>query len=456
MSTLGASRRLHFSIAVATAAAGLVALGPPAAADGETCNGVAATIVGAGDIAGTADKDVIVGSSGDDVIDAGAGDDIICAGDGNDEVSDGLGKDKVYLEGGDDTAIAYVFKDIQDVFDGGTGTDTADYSLRTTGVKLSLNAGADDGQEAEFDRLPAMENLIGGSNNDTLLGSNGNNVLDGGDGNDTISDLAGADTVFGGQGDDTVTQGITKDVGDTLDGGDGVDLISYAARPAAAFGGVVIDLDSTNGTSGQPQESDALSAFENARGGQAPDAIVGTDGPNVIQAGNGANTVEGLGGDDTITTGTAIDLVYDGPGADLVTTGGECDRVVQDDYSTDNIQASGGSCDVVDYSQRIENLTINIGSPNAINGAAGEADVLRGFENAYGGAGDDAISGSGGPNLLVGGNGADTVAGVGGNDAINVHDGVGGNDTANGGFGVDTGEIDAGDTAIAIETVTVY
>jgi Ca2+-binding RTX toxin-like protein len=456
MSTLGASRRLHLSIALATATAGLVAFGPPAAAVGETCNGVAATIVGAGDITGTAGKDVIVGSSGDDTITAGDGDDVICAGDGNDQVSDGLGKDKVYLEGGDDTAIAYLFKDIQDVFDGGTGTDTADYSLRATGVKLSLNAGADDGQEAEFDRLPAIENAIGGSNNDTLVGSTGNNVLEGGAGNDTISDLAGADAVYGGPGDDTIVQGVAKDVGDTLDGGDGVDTIGYAARPAAAFGGVVIDLDSTDGTSGQPQEADALSAFENAVGGAAPDTIIGTDGPNVITAGIGANVVHGLGGDDTITTGAAVDVVYDGPGSDTVSTGGECDRVVQDDFSTDNIQSAGGACDVVDYSLRAENLTINIGNPNAVNGAAGEADVLRGFENASGGSGDDAISGTGGPNLLVGGLGADTVAGLGGNDALDVHDGVGGNDSANGGYGSDTGEVDAGDTVTAIETVTVF
>jgi len=219
---------------------------------------------------------------------------------------------------------------------------------------------------------------------------------------------------------------------------------------------VTIDLDSTNGTSGQPNEADALSAFENAAGGAAPDTIIGTDGPNVITAGVGANVVHGLAGDDTITTGAAIDVIYDGPGSDTVTTGGECDRVVQDDFSTDNLQASGGSCDVVDYSARTENLTVNIGSPNPINGAAGEADVLRGFENATGGTGDDTVSGTGGPNLLIGGLGADTVLGVGGNDALNVHDGIGGNDTANGGFGTDTADIDSGDTALSIETVTVF
>ncbi len=456
MATVRASRRLHLSVAAATAVAGLAVYGAPASAEGETCNGLAATIVGAGTIAGTPGDDVIVGSSGNDVIRGEAGNDTICAGAGADIVFDGDGRDRVYLEDGEDAFVAYAFKDPLDVFDGGPGTDTAAYWNRTTGVRLSLNAGSDDGEQAEFDRLIAMENAIGGSGNDTLVGSNGDNFLSGGPGNDTIRDLSGADTVDGGAGNDEVSQDATKDVGDYIDGSSGVDTISYAARPATATGGVVIDIDSTNGTSGEPDEADSLLRFENAVGGAAPDTIIGTDGPNVITARDGANVVYGLDGADTITTGNGIDLVDDGPGSDRVSTGGECDRVLQIDVSTDDIQAGSGTCDVIDYSARTTSVTVNIRIPNPINGAGGEGDALRGFENATGGSGDDAIAGTGGPNLLIGGGGADSVAGMDGNDTIDVRDGVGGNDTADGGSGRDIGLIDAGDKATSIEQLTVF
>jgi Ca2+-binding RTX toxin-like protein len=174
----GTPRRLNLPIALATAAAGLVALGPPASADGEMCNGVAATIVGAGAISGTPGNDVIVGSSGDDVIDAGAGNDTICAGDGNDQVSDGLGKDKVFLEGGDDALVAGAVQDRGDVVHGGDGSDTADYSARSDNLRVTLaTAFADDGGPGENDTLRFVENATGGSGDDTMVGTDGANVL---------------------------------------------------------------------------------------------------------------------------------------------------------------------------------------------------------------------------------------------------------------------------------------
>ena len=69
----------------------------------ETCFGRVPTIVGAGQIVGTPEGDVILGSAGDDVIDGGGGNDYICAEAGNDTVSGGGGNDQIRGGEGADT-----------------------------------------------------------------------------------------------------------------------------------------------------------------------------------------------------------------------------------------------------------------------------------------------------------------------------------------------------------------
>src|SRR4029077_1755491 len=60
---------------------------------------------------------------------------------------------------------------------GGAGTDTADYSSATQGISVDLAAGTASGPEIGNDTLIGIENVVGGSGNDTLLGDNNNNVL---------------------------------------------------------------------------------------------------------------------------------------------------------------------------------------------------------------------------------------------------------------------------------------
>lgn len=295
---------LTLGVAALTTIAGLVAAGPGAEATGETCNGQAATIIGAGSISGTANRDVIVGSPGDDDIYAGGGNDLICGGgggdmifdgegadsvfggdgddvvasgagndlvttgDGADSVDDGPGKDTVHLGAGDDEFIAAFSKDTGDAVHGEAGSDTASYELREATVKVTLaNASAaNDGAAGELDKLLGLENAVGGHGSDTLVGTNGANVLEGGDGNDTINDLGGADVVRGDDGDDTVAQPNIVDPGDDLEGGAGTDEISYAAR-TADLGEVDIHLAGTsddNGSTSSGGEHDLVHGFEDA------------------------------------------------------------------------------------------------------------------------------------------------------------------------------------------------
>lgn len=460
---------LALALAAATAAVGLVAAGPTAVA-AESCNGVAATIVGAGAVAGTPGVDVIVGSAGDDTIDSGAGNDVICAGDGDDVVRDGAGKDKVFLEAGDDVLVAGAAQDRGDSVDGGPGADTADYSARSADLRVKLaTAFADDGGPGENDTLRFFENATGGSGDDSITGTDGANVLLGNGGADTITDLAGADTVDGGPGDDRLLQGKNYDGDDQLSGGEGVDEVSYALRSRGpqGEGAVLIDLSGirTSGTDGG-FEGDMLAGLENATSGSGNDTIYGTEGPNVLVTGNGRNRVYAGAGDDVVTGGGGRDDVDDGLGADTVRTGGDCDEIVQSSYSPGDVLDGGAApCDRLRYTDRDDDLVVDLGVTTPVNGGVGEADVLKGFEHAIGGDGDDVIRGNSAANILGGGyccapgdpaSDADTLIGLGGADILSGVDGIGGNDTADGGAGRDHCGLDVGDTFIACERQDTY
>ena len=83
-----------------------------------------------------------------------------------------------------------------DVLIGGSGTDTANYSYRTSALTVDPDGLADDGSAGEGDNLaPDVESIVGGSADDNLSGGPGANRLTGG---------AGADRLFGGAGRDAI------------------------------------------------------------------------------------------------------------------------------------------------------------------------------------------------------------------------------------------------------------
>jgi len=208
--------------------------------DEELCNGLAVTVDG---IAGTDGDDVIIGTDGDDTIDGLGGDDVICGGEGNDTINGGEGNDEVLGQDGDDTLDGGLGNDTilggagddtllqpgaspdgDDRLSGGEGNDTVDYSNRTEPVTATI--GGSGGEEGESDMiLDDVENLIGGSADDTLTGNEASNRLEGGPGDDEVTGGEGDDTIAAadgeadaaiacGGGDDTVE----ADPADTVDG----------------------------------------------------------------------------------------------------------------------------------------------------------------------------------------------------------------------------------------------
>lgn len=180
----------------------------------------------AGDVAVTLDgqdgADVITGGSGDDRLSGGLGDDRLSGGGGNDLLIGGAGRDMI---------------------DGGSGSDTASYRDSPFAVHVDLAAGVAEWGDAAGDTLIGIENLLGSSHADTLVGDGNDNVLDGRSGEDTLHGNAGNDRISGGRGADFLTgeAGDDRILGgsgdDMIDGGSGQDIIMGGSGNDTIYGG---------------------------------------------------------------------------------------------------------------------------------------------------------------------------------------------------------------------------
>ncbi|MGE0180708.1 MAG: beta strand repeat-containing protein [Parvularculaceae bacterium] len=251
---------------------------------------------------------------------------------------------------------------------------------------LGMLTGGDDtihgtslGDDIHGEYFGSIGTVIGGD--DMLFGHGGDDFIEGNTGDDTISGGAGADS---------------------LDGGEGVDTVDYSDATTK----VTVRLWNQTAT-GDVATGDVLTGFENAVGGSAGDAIVGSESiANFIDGGSGADTLYGLSGNDTIKGGASGDILNGGEGVDTV-----------------------------DYSDATTKVTVRLWNQTA-TGDVATGDALTGFENVLGGSGGDAIVGSDGvANFINGAAGNDVLYGLSGNDTI--RGGIGA-DTMDGGTGFDT------------------
>jgi hypothetical protein len=165
-------------------------------------------------------------------------------------------------------------------------------------------------------------------------------------------------------------------------------------------------------------------------------------GSGTILGGDGRDTLRGRAGNDVIQGGAGRDLMIPGGGADSVSGGADPDT---------------GS-----YEDRTGAQPVIVTLDNVANdGQPGEGDNIGSdVENLVGGAGDDTLTGDGGPNDIDGGDGGDVINPLGGadfvdggtgNDRINARDGA--QDRIICGEGNDQAIVDAFDTVIACEDV---
>ncbi len=193
-------------------------LPPSAAAEGPSCGGRRATIVGTSGndlLTGTAGADVVVAGAGDDTVRGLGGADRICGGRGADHLLGGTGADRLYggwgrlavtdegstertgdrLEGGpgDDLLVPGVdLRAADDVI-----PDDLDYSRASSGVVVDLQArrarGAGTGEDTIVLRQALAvtgsahaDRLSGSARRDLLIGGAGSDLLRGRDGHDRL------------------------------------------------------------------------------------------------------------------------------------------------------------------------------------------------------------------------------------------------------------------------------
>ena len=131
-----------------------------------------------------------------------------------------------------------------------------------------------------------IENVTGGTGNDTISGNAADNILSGGDGNDIIGGSAGNDTLSGGAGNDTLDGGTGNDTltggdgNDTLNAGGGNDSLSGDAGDdtLVALSGGIVTLDGGAGTDTANianQLSEVTSGVKNADGSYTFQTLIG-------------------------------------------------------------------------------------------------------------------------------------------------------------------------------------
>ncbi|OYD92648.1 hypothetical protein CDG76_24405 [Nostoc sp. 'Peltigera membranacea cyanobiont' 210A] len=324
-----------------------------------------------------------------------------------------------------------------DTIDGGKGDDLLSYTATSSeGITSTFNATTNTGKITAGTRLVSYKNIerlniTGGFYDDNIVGNNGNDTLDPGrSGNDTVDggtgddllkflnygsegitstfnattntgkitagtsgvsyknierlDITGTsynDLIVGSNGNDTLNPGGRGN--DTIDGGRGDDLLSYTA-----YLGITSSFDATTNTGLITAGTDQVSYKNIERlqiaGTSDNDNIVGSNGNDTITGNYSYDvgyresyTVEVIGGNDTIDGGAGDDLliVHDSGGSEGIT-------------STFNATTNTGS--------------ITAGANRVIYKNIERLDIIGTFY-------DD---------LIVGGNGDDTLNGAGGTDTF--------------------------------------
>ncbi|WP_421950936.1 M10 family metallopeptidase C-terminal domain-containing protein [Pelagibacterium sp.] len=192
-------------------------------------------------IVGGSGNDQLTGSGGANTLWGGKGDDVIKGWGGNDVLFGDEGNDIVEGMGGHDTFVA-TLDDGDDTYDGGLGIDTLDLSRISADVNADLRASTVTSVQTGTDIVRSIENIIGGSGNDRIIGTGGANILDGGQGNDVLEGWAGDDDLSGGAGNDILDGMGGKDI---LTGGADNDVFIFRnvthSAPGTASRDVITD-----------------------------------------------------------------------------------------------------------------------------------------------------------------------------------------------------------------------
>ena len=408
--------------------------------------------VGGDQIDGGDGADILFGDEGNDVLDGGVNDDTLSGGTGNDTFRGGSGNDTILAGDGNDFIIASADFDI--IF-GGEGIDTFDGSFANR-VNFDLVSNTvsfpDFGKSLE---IYEVENIIGNSKDNSIIGDGvsntlfghsgddsigaggGDDIVYGGEGADTIDGAAGADLLYGGVGDDVFRLNLDQiaDVGfdayfgdtgtNTLDLSESsvtgeIDLLSQIISVGSLSGNATFDNINRIllGDAGQTIIADDIDT--SLFGGAGEDRLHGGDGADEVSGSAGNDWLEGGSSTDSLFGGIGNDFLYGGDGNDLLDGGDGTNHVFGgggDDYliasgHIDNEYFGGEEFDVIDL-REFSSADVGV-----------DFHLFFSIEGLVGSAGHDTLYGDSEANLLVGGAGNDNLFGGDGSDELNGGDGL--------------------------------
>lgn len=429
-------------------------------------------------------SDVLEGDGGNDRLFGGSGNDRLDGGHGSDYVDGGRGDDPM-VSGGPGNFDVVVGNTGIDRIDGGPGEhDVASYATSTVPITVDLRTGRMEGEVTE--RLTGIEDVLGGTGNDTLIGDAAPNRLDGGPGDDRLQAVGPGDAAFGGPGSDTCTGGFAfeNSCGGTAGAGHAVavELIQSIDNSSSfvvtgtpgpdrvsvrrSGGAFIAEGAGTPVVPGDPRSPNCLGLAPHvvscagrasklqASMGHGDDTLSVSGIPRNVEAtidgGPGSDDLTGGPGDDTIYAGddrvpdrlaggpgddhlfgintahprrdSGAAAMFGGPGNDLLVGGQPCNG--------DLFHGGPGANDSASFA-RVRNSGIYVRAE--IGGRVTDPDVRNCNAGRIDGS-IEKIEGSPGPDVLIGDNSANVLLGRGGNDFL---DGRGGFDRCIGGGGRD-------------------
>ena len=327
------------------------------------------------------------------------------------------------LEG---TGTAYALTIIDD-----GGNDTIDLSGSSANNRVDLNplAGSNTGRligNLFIAPNTLIENVIGGSGNDVLVGNEVANTLTGGNGNDDLVGGGGDDrAVFSGAYASyqiSTNNGVT-----TIVGPNGTDTVSsveyfvFADQTYRLDGGVMVPTGDTVAPTLQatsPQDEAGSVAVSANLVLSYSEALVAGEGQIVIHTAAGAvfatydvESPEVTIAGSTITINPVGDLEHS-TGYYVTMTAG---------FATD---AAGNEVAAITGPDSFDFVTASIYTTITGTGSANTLPGTAGQDHIFGLGGGDVITGASGNDWIEGGNGADRIEGGLGSDLLNGGNGI--------------------------------
>jgi Ca2+-binding RTX toxin-like protein len=226
----------------------------------------------------------------------------------------------------------------------------------------NLQAQNDHGVVNIGGQLIAIEkqDILGGSGNDSLIGTDEFDFIRGLAGDDTLGGQGGNDTLEGGLGNDYLNGG---DGNDQLLGGSGNDIyvVDNIGDSVSELSVIITEFDTVQSSVtyslGSNLERLTLlgTTSINGTGNDLNNLLIGNTAANSLGGGLGADTIIGGAGNDNLSGGDGNDYLYGQVGDDTLAGGNGADFYVIDadiDLGTDTINedlGAAGGMDTLDF-----------------------------------------------------------------------------------------------------------